>query len=122
MKKAAAFLFQLAFLSALYYGSEFFVSWLHIPIPASVTGMVILLFLLSKSWVPVQMIESGAAFLNKHLAFFFIPIAAGLITYGDLIRSGGAALIAVIAGSSVMGLLITSGLSSALAKRSREKA
>lgn len=122
MKKAAAFLFQLAFLSALYYGSEFLVSWLHIPIPASVTGMVILLFLLSKSWVPVQMIESGAAFLNKHLAFFFIPIAAGLITYGDLIRSDGAALMAVIAGSSVMGLLITSGLSSALAKRSREKA
>ncbi|WP_245629959.1 CidA/LrgA family protein [Domibacillus robiginosus] len=121
-KKAAVFCMQLALLTVLYEGSVLLVSYLHIPIPASVVGMLILFFLLSKGWLPVWMIESGAAFLNKHLAFFFIPIAAGLMTYGDVIQSNGAALIGVIAGSSVIGLMVTSGLSAALAIKSREKA
>lgn len=67
------------------------------------------------------MIESGAAFLTKHLAFFFVPIAVGLMSYGELIRTDGAALISVMAGSSIIGLLVTSGLSSVLIKKGRGK-
>lgn len=120
-KKKALVLLQLALLTAIYYGSVFIVSWLHIPVPASVAGMVILFFSLLKGWIPVRMIESGASFLTKHLAFFFVPIAVGLMSYGELIRTDGAALIGVIAGSSTLGLLVTSGLSSVLLKKGREK-
>ena len=119
MKKTAVFLFQITFLTFIYQLSVFIISILHIPIPASVFGMLILLFLLSKGVVPVRMIQTGAAFLNKHLAFFFIPIAVGLMTYGNLIRSDGAALIGMIAGSSIIGLFVTSGLSSFLSAKER---
>ncbi|MET1030651.1 CidA/LrgA family protein [Domibacillus tundrae] len=121
MKKLILFFIQIACLTALYQLSVWTVSVLHIPIPASVFGMLTLLLLLLTGIVPDRFIGSGAAFLNKHLAFFFIPIAVGLMAYGDLIRSDGLALFLMIAGSSIIGLLITAGLSTILSAKRRSK-
>ncbi|WP_046173380.1 CidA/LrgA family protein [Domibacillus indicus] len=121
MKNAAFFIAQLLFLTALYQLSARAVSFLHIPIPASVFGMVTLLLLLLSGAVPDRFIRSGAGFLNKHLGFFFIPIAVGLMAYGELIRSDGLVLFFMIAGSSVIGLFITAGLSHFLTVKRKPK-
>lgn len=121
MKRAVLFIGQIAFLIVLYQLSVLITATLNIPIPASVFGMLALLLLLSTGVVPDRFIALGATFLNKHLAFFFIPIAVGLMAYGDLIRSDGLSLFLMIAGSSIIGLLATSGLSAILSAKGREK-
>jgi holin-like protein len=71
--------------------------------------------------VKVSQIEMGAAFLNRHLAFFFIPIAVGLMSYGGLIRTSGWQLIIMIIGSTIIGLIITSGLAAYFSGKGAEK-
>jgi holin-like protein len=120
MKEAILFLGQIALLTILYQLSVFIVTLLHIPIPASVFGMIVLFVLLSKGFIHMHYIEKGAAFLNKHLAFFYIPIAIGLMTYSELIQTDGIALIVMIAGSSIIGLFVTSALTDYLWRKRRD--
>ncbi|MBN2109575.1 MAG: CidA/LrgA family protein [Methanosarcinaceae archaeon] len=53
---------------------------LELPIPGNVLGMVLLLFLLLSGMIRMSMIEDVSNFMLKHLFFFFIPAAVGLIT------------------------------------------
>ncbi|OLN22555.1 murein hydrolase regulator LrgA [Domibacillus antri] len=117
MKEALLFVGQIFLLTLLYQLSVVIVTFLHIPIPASVFGMIVLLVLLSKGLIHMHYVEKGAAFLNKHLAFFFIPIAVGLMAYGGLIKTDGLALIVMIAGSSIIGLFVTAALTDRLSKK-----
>ena len=80
-------------------------------------GMILLFLLLIKGIIQVRYIERAASFLNKHLAFFFIPFAVGLMNYGGLIKTSGAQLLIMIAGSSILGLLITGGLTQYLSRK-----
>jgi holin-like protein len=121
LKKALLFFAQLFLIWAIYTLSDFIVSFLHLPVPASVIGMILLYVLLLSGILQVRYIERAASFLNKHLAFFFIPFAVGLMNYGGLIQSSGLQLLTMIAGSSIVGLLITSGLTQYLSRRERAK-
>lgn len=121
MKKALLFLAQLFLIWAIYTLSDLIVSFLHLPVPASVFGMILLYLLLLSGILQVRYIERAASFLNKHLAFFFIPFAVGLMNYGGLVQSSGLQLLIMITGSSIVGLLITSGLTQYLSRRERAK-
>lgn len=121
MKKAVLFLVQLFLIWTIYILSDFIVSFLHLPVPASVFGMILLYLLLLSGIIQVRYIERAASFFNKHLAFFFIPFAVGLMNYGGLIQSSGLQLLIMIAGSSIVGLLITSGLTQYLSRREELK-
>ncbi|RDI45646.1 CidA/LrgA family protein [Falsibacillus pallidus] len=117
MKRAILFLWQIALISAIYLVSVFIVKSLHIPVPAGVFGMVLLFALLSTGIIKLEYISIGAGFLNKHLGFFFIPIAVGLMNEGTLVREMGTQLFLMIFGSTIIGLLITAGLTHFLSKK-----
>ncbi len=117
MKNVLLFLAQLFVIWTIYTISVYIVDLLHLPIPGSVLGMILLFLLLTTGIVKVQYIEKGASFLNNHLAFFFIPFAVGLMNYGGLIKTSGVQLLIMIAGSSIVGLLITSGLTQYLSRK-----
>ncbi|WP_462412900.1 CidA/LrgA family protein [Neobacillus sp. Marseille-QA0830] len=119
VKNAFLFVAQLVFIWAIYAFSKYLVENFHIPIPSSVLGMVILYVLLSCNIIQVRFIEKGAAFLNKHLGFFFVPIAVGLMNYGGLIKAHGLQLLLMIAGSTMIGLAITAGITQYLTKKDR---
>jgi holin-like protein len=121
VKTALIFLGQLLIITVVYKLSEYAVAFLQLPIPASVFGMILLFLLLITGILKVRYIEKAAAFLNKHLAFFFIPYAVALMNYGDLIKSSGLQLLLMIIGSSIVGLLITSGLTQYLIRREEKK-
>ena len=101
--------------------SYFIVNYFSIPMPGNVLGMMILFLLLITNVIKLSWIEQGAAFLNKHLAFFFVPIAVGLMTYGGLIAESGWSLAAVLFGSSILGLAVTGGITQILAKKANSK-
>ncbi|MEC1698246.1 CidA/LrgA family protein [Schinkia azotoformans] len=115
------FILQLFFIWLIYAVSDLVVSFLDLPIPASVFGMILLFLMLVSGVVKVQYIEKATTFLNKHLSFFFIPFAVGLMNYGGLIKASGVQLLIMIIVSSAIGLLMTSGLTQFLARRVASK-
>lgn len=110
---------QIAVLIALAKAGSMLATLLHIPVPGSMLGMVLLFVLLCLRAVRLEWIEAGAALLLKHLAFFFVPIAVGLMGLGDVWRSSGLALLFILVASAAIGILIAGSVTHLLAVRQR---
>jgi len=121
MKHTLMFFVQLFFLYAIYQVSNYIVSFLDIPLPASVLGMILLYILLRNGIVQLRYIEVAASFLLKHLSLFFIPIAIGLMDYGGLIQTSGIQLVVMIAASSFIGIFVTGGFTLFLSTKKVQK-
>lgn len=80
-----------------------------VAVPGNVLGMVILLILLATKTIKLEMIETVANFLLKHLAFFFIPAGVGLLASVDVIRGQWFSIILITVVSTVL-VIITTGL------------
>lgn len=64
-------------------------------LPSSIIGMVLLLILLALRVVKAEHIQEKSDFLLANLPFFFIPAAASIINYVDILKSNLLALAAV---------------------------
>lgn len=60
---------------------------LPIPLPASVTGLVLLLLCLASGLIKIHHIQEKADFLLGNMAFFFVPAGVSIIRYFDVLRS-----------------------------------
>lgn len=71
-----------------------------LPIPGTMFGMVLLFLLLSCGIIKLSYIQEAADFLLKHMLFFFIPIAVGLMDWGAVFYEHAVVLtIAIVAGA-----------------------
>lgn len=73
----------LLILTILYFG-EFLSEVLHLTIPGSVVGMVLLLFLFLKKIVKEEDIEWFSKLILNNLSFFFIPVGVKLMEKNSL--------------------------------------
>lgn len=69
------------------YVSDIISKILHLPIPGSLLGMLILLLLLQCRIVRLDHIAQVSDFLLGHLPFFFIPAGVALIAIFPMIAS-----------------------------------
>lgn len=103
------FLAQIALLWAIYQVGNFLAEKSHLPVPGNVLGMIILFLLLLTGMIRIEWIEGGADFLLKHLAFFFIPIAVGLMQWIGLFQlSGAQLLLSIVLGTAVCVVVMNS--------------
>ena len=77
-----------------------------------------LLVLLAGGVVKLEWIEAGATLLLTHLAFFFVPIAVGLMNFGELLERHGIALLATLVAAAAAGIVLAGFVTQTLAKRS----
>ena len=63
----------------------------------------------------------AAEFLLKHLVFFFVPIAVGLMQWGSVFYDYGWVLAAAIVGSTALPLVIVGFMARALRRAAPEK-
>lgn len=117
MKKMTIVVIQLLFLWLLNELGYFLVNTFHLPVPGNVIGMVLLFVLLITGVVKLSWVENASSFLIKHLAFFFIPIAVGLMTFGSLFLKSGLSFLIVVIGSIVVGMYVTGFVSQGLVKK-----
>ncbi len=117
MKKFVIIILQLCLLWFLNELGYFLVEALNLPLPGNVLGMVILFGLLMTGVVSLKWVEEASSFLIKHLAFFFIPIAVGLMNFGPLFFQNGIFLVIVIIGSAAVGIYVTGLVSQVLAEK-----
>lgn len=121
MKNSLKMIGQIFLLWIIYYLSTWVVTFLHLPIPGSVLGMISLFVLLSTGIIKEQWLSAAANPLLKHLSFFFIPIAVELMEWGDLFIQKGYLLFLPLVVSTLVALLTTGGIVQLLNKSHQGK-
>lgn len=107
MKDIFKLIGQFLFLWIVYYLSTLVVETFHLSIPGSVLGMICLFGLLSAGVINEQWLSTAANPLLKHMAFFFIPIAVGLMEWGSLLTQKGYLLFLPLVVSALVSLVTT---------------
>lgn len=92
---------------------------LPIPVPGNV--VVLLLVLLSVGVVKESWLNAGAGLLTRHLAFFFVPIAVGLMQWTSLLRDAGHWLLLALGLSGIVGLAATGAIAQVLGRSRPEE-
>lgn len=82
-------------------------SWIAIPVPSSIIGMVLLLILIVVRKKIPKSIELAANSLSPLLPLFIIPISAGLLTQSAIIEQYGLKLLLIMTVSLIPGILVT---------------
>ena len=95
MKSLAVLLLQVVALLVINEAGYAVVSVLHLPVPGNLLGMLFLLALLVTGVLPLRWIDASASLLIRHLAFFFIPIAVGLMAFAELFLDNGPAILPI---------------------------
>ncbi len=87
------YLVQSGIILLVCFAGDLLQTFLNLPVPGNITGMLLLLVLLLTGLVKLPMIEDVGNFMLKHLSFFFIPAAVGLITCFSVLEGKWAVLI-----------------------------
>lgn len=123
MRQTWRLLWQTAVLAAIAWLADYAVTVLDLPVPGNVLGIMVLFLLLSAGVVKERWISEAASFLLRHLVFFFIPVAVGLMNWGAVFYDYGWVLLGAIVGSTALPLLVTGWLAGALRRKpEKEKA
>ncbi|GMA62715.1 CidA/LrgA family protein [Alicyclobacillus fastidiosus] len=81
--------------------------WTHIPVPGSIWGLVLLFVLLKCRVIQLRFVEAGGDWLIREMLLFFVPSAAGIMTYGHLLFHQGLQIVVVIVASTSLVMLST---------------
>lgn len=111
---------QLSLILGIYFLGEFLQKLLHLPIPGSVVGMLILLLALYKGIIKLDMIESVSNFLLENLSFFFIPAGVGLMANFTILKNNLFGILAVTLLSTIIIMLLTGTIVQLLIRRSNK--
>jgi len=121
MKNMAVLSVQILFLALISKLGYFVAELLSLPLPGNVLGMLFLLVLLWSRVLPLRLIEKGSLLLVQHLALFVIPIAVGLMNFGDPLLDNGLVMLLALGVSLVVGICVTGLVSQRLVKPKREE-
>ena len=105
-RKLVIIISQLAFLALINRAGYMLAHVLSLRLPGNLVGMLILFALLSGRLIRLEWIEEGASILTRHLAFFFIPIAVGLIAFKEVFLQHGLAILGTLIVSATAGILL----------------
>lgn len=108
---------QVALLYLFYVVGDYLQELLHLPIPGSIVGLLLLFVLLLCKIVPVSWIEHGSNTILAYLPLFFIPSTAGIMNHLDIFSGRGLLLIGIIILSSVLTIGVAAHSSQWLAGR-----
>ena len=98
---------QVLLYAALFVFAEYLVTWLHLPLPANLVGMVLMLTLILCRIIPLNWIRAGSRWLLAEMLLFFVPAVVAVVNYAQLIMVDGWKIFAVIAVSTTLTLAAT---------------
>lgn len=119
--KIVRIIVQIGVLYLFYLAGEFLQQLLHLPVPGSIVGLLLLFILLLCKIVPVSLIEYGSSFILAWLPMFFIPATSGIVNHLDMFSGQGLLIIGILIVSSVLTMGVTAQSSRWLAGRGERK-
>ncbi|USB32963.1 CidA/LrgA family holin-like protein [Paenibacillus sp. YPG26] len=112
---------QIAILFFISMAMNKIVDLLHLNIPGSILGIIVIFTLLKTGIVKLEWIEKGANWLLAELLLFFIPSAVGVMKYIPMLESDGVRILIVVIFSTFI-VMASSGLTaSGMAKRKEKQ-
>lgn len=69
------------------YVGEVLATFFPIPIPGSIIGLLLLFLSLQFKLIDVEFVDSLGSTLQKYMAFFFVPLVAGLSQQIDVFKA-----------------------------------
>lgn len=96
-------------------GIIFFVCWLSelieifmpFAFPASVIGMLVLLFCLLTGFLKIEHIQEKADFLLENMAFFFLPAGVSIMNYIDILKENALQILIICLVSTIVTFVAT---------------
>ncbi len=119
-EKNMKFVRQLILLLTISIIGEFLNKVLHLPLPGSVLGLLLLLLLLLTGIVKVKQIEDISIFLMEHLAIFFVPAGVGLISVMGVLKSSWMVLLLISIFSSIIVMVTTAHIVQLIRRKKHE--
>ncbi|HEY3588701.1 MAG TPA: CidA/LrgA family protein [Buttiauxella sp.] len=90
----------------LYVVIFLFAQWLvdlwHLPLPANLVGMLLMLLMIVCRVVPIKWIRAGSRWLLAEMLLFFVPAVVAVVNYAELLMVDGWRIFLVIAISTVL--------------------
>lgn len=99
----------MAVLLAFWGAGEALARGARLPLPGSVTGMLLLAGALRVGWPRIDWVRPAAELLIRYMGLLFVPPGVGLLLYFDLIRREWLPITVAGAASTVL-VLLTVGL------------
>ncbi len=104
---------QLVLYIGLFLSAQALVTRYHLPVPANVVGMFMLLALIFTGILPVHWVREGARWLLAEMLLFFVPAVVAVINYTQLLMVDGWRICVVIA----VGTLLVMGTTAVVVDR-----
>jgi holin-like protein len=117
LKKTGLIVIQIGGLYAFYKLGEWIQQSLHLPVPGSIIGMIILFLLLQWNMIKETWFLQGANWLLSYLSLLFVPSTVGIIQYLPYFRGKGLFSVVTVMVSTLLVLIIAGGLSQIFALR-----
>ncbi|WP_410770535.1 CidA/LrgA family protein [Fontibacillus sp. BL9] len=121
IKTIGKIVLQVAILVLFSLVMNYLAQWLHLPIPGSILGIIVLFALLKMNIIKLTWIEQGANWLLAELLLFFIPAAVGVMKYIPLLEHDGVQILIVVVSSTVIVMASSGLIASHIAKRKEQK-
>lgn len=113
-------IFQIGILYGLFYTGSFLNDFLHIPLPGSIIGLLLLLILLFLKIIPLHWIQDGANLLITFLPLLLVPATVSVMNEPSLFSGKGVILFGIIIISTIV-TMISAGWGSQLLERTAQK-
>ena len=110
---------QLLIILFMCFLGEFCNRVLHVPLPGSIIGMILLFICLLTGIIKLSMIEEITKFLLDHLAFFFIPAGVGLLAYTGILKANLIPLLVICIVTTFLVMIVTGCTMELVKRRSR---
>ncbi|MGE7997110.1 CidA/LrgA family protein [Lysinibacillus sp. NPDC093190] len=121
LKRVVFIIVQIGILYIFYYMGVGIVALLHVPLPGSVIGLLLLALALNFKIIKVEYIQDGAGFLIGVLTLFFIPATVGVIDYPELFSTTGLLIMLAVIASTLISIYVTGLLSQMVEKKELAK-
>ena len=102
---------QIGILYIFYLAGSKLTELLHLPIPGSITGMLLLLTALSLKLMKPNWIQHGAKFLNAILPLLLGPATIGVMNYPGLFSGKGLYIFFTVIASTAITIIVAGKIS-----------
>lgn len=110
MHRLGRYLIGFAILYALQLAGGAVARLLHVPVPGSVIGMLLLTAALRVEIVRVALVRPMAELLLEHLGLLYVPAGAALLLYVGLLRASWLPILVASVASTLAVLLVVGTL------------
>ncbi|MEH8123618.1 CidA/LrgA family protein [Aeromonas veronii] len=94
--------FQIVLLAAIWLLADIAVRTFHLPLPANLTGMLLLLACILLGVVKAEWFSAGARWLLAEMLLFFVPAVVAVVNYQDLLLLEGWRIMVVLLVSTTL--------------------